>query len=173
MPPDFIGHIAILITSSYFRLVSNLTEKQLLELGDDELFCRGGCHIFADELFERLQAKGFVLRRLADGDHRRFAAYHVYVSRGDMMVDVNGVGSEQSLISRLVQDRQSCGYKGPIKFESHLCDRSSLFIKMDCPEESEDVNCWYLPAGQNFVEVCRRRARARIEGNPDRYLPVV
>ncbi len=74
--------------------MGSLLEEELLALSDQELFRGGGFHVFADELYQCLASKGFVLRRIAEGQHRRFRAYHVYVAKGDTAIDCQGIRTE-------------------------------------------------------------------------------
>src|SRR5580700_677353 len=86
--------------------MGSLSEQELLALSDQELFRGGGCHVFADELYQCLASKGFVLRRIAEGQHPRFRAYHVYVANGDAAVDCQGTRTESGMLADCVEFRR-------------------------------------------------------------------
>src|SRR5437763_1152427 len=73
-------------------------------LGDDAtLFSEGACHIFADELYNRLATHGFRFRRLDDTNMvtREGRALHVYLGNHEQMVDVKGIRGERDFIDEM------------------------------------------------------------------------
>ena len=104
--------------------MSSLSEQDLLALSDQDLFCGGGCHVFADELFQCLASDGFVLRRIAEGRHPRFQAYHVYVAKGDTAIDCEGIKSESGMLSDYVGSRRKHRY--PLtEYKAYPCEQKS------------------------------------------------
>jgi hypothetical protein len=148
----------------------SLSENELLALSDEELFQGGGCHVFADELYERLASKGFVLRRIAEGELPRFRAHHVYVAKGDTAVDYRGIGTESGLIAERVEFRRTNNFPIP-KYEAFPIERASLFQLCKAASDSGPHNCWYHRIGEHFVQECRRRAQAMIASAPAKYSP--
>jgi hypothetical protein len=144
---------------------------QTLADGDTKLFIEGACHIFADELHERLAIKGFTFRRLADKNmgSRQGKALHVYMARGDEFIDVNGLQKECDLIQRLNTIR--------LPWVSNLqpieCTREELFTSVPWHNDSERGirNQWGLNLDKEFVEACRRRASQLISCQSETYIP--
>src|SRR5438067_1207504 len=133
-------------------------EQQLLALSDDELFRRGACHIFADELYQQLASKGFVLRRIAEGHIPRFQAYHIYVARGDTAIDYRGITTESALIAECFEFRRRNNYPWA-DYRACPCDPKTLFAVCKEIDEPGTYNCWHHRIGDDFVQDCRRRAR--------------
>lgn len=126
---------------------------------------------FADELYRRLGSKGFVLRRIAQGQHPRFRAYHVYVARGDTAVDSDGIKTESGMLADFVEFRRKNHY--PLtEHNAFPCDPKTLFEVCEAIDEPGAHNCWYHRIGDHFVEECRRRACARIAATPEKYCPL-
>jgi len=148
--------------------MGSLSEDELLELSDEELFRGGGCHVFAGELYHHLESKGFVLRRIAQGRHPRFRAYHVYVTKGDTAIDIDGIKSEAGMLEELVEFRRNNGY--PLtEYAAFPCEPQTLFDVCGAIDEPGLHNCWYHRIGDHFVNECRRRARAVIAATPQKY----
>jgi hypothetical protein len=121
--------------------MSSLSEQELLALSDQDLFCGGGCHVFADELYRRLACNGFELRRIAEGQHPRSRAHHVYVAKGDTTVDCEGIRSESGMLSDYVESRRKNRY--PLTdYKAFPCEPRSLFEVCDNIDESGPHNCW-------------------------------
>src|ERR1700730_2600637 len=152
--------------------MSSLSGEELLELGDEELFRRGACHVFADELYHYLAPKGFVLRRIAEGQNPRFQAYHVYVTKGDSAVDCDGIGSESAMLADYVEFRRKNGYP-MTEYKAFPCEQKTLFEVCEDLDEPRPRNCWYHRIADHFVTVCRQRARAMIAASPEKYFPPV
>ncbi len=148
--------------------MDSLSEQELLALSDQELFRGGGCHVFADELYQRLSSKGFVLRCIAQGPHRRFQACHVYIAKGDTAVDCQGTRTESGMLADLVEFRRKNNY--PLtEYKAFPCEQKSLFEVCKNVDEPGPHNCWYHRIGDHFVQECRRRARRLITSAPERY----
>ena len=148
--------------------MSSLPEQELLALSDQDLFCGGGCHVFADELYRQLAYNGFELRRIAEGQLFRFQAYHVDVAKGDTAVDCEGIKSESGMLSDYVESRRKNRY--PLTEDKAFpCEQKSLFEVCDNTDDHEPHNCWYHRIGSDFVQECRRRARAMIASTPEKY----
>lgn len=150
--------------------MSSLSEQELLALPDQELFCGGGCHVFADELYQCLSPSGFQLRRIAEGQHPRSLAYHVYVAKGDTAVDCEGIKSESGMLSHYVESRRKNRYPAT-EYKAFPCDQKSLFEVCNNVDDPEPRNCWYHRIGDHFVQECRRRARAMIASTLGKYFP--
>ena len=147
-----------------------LSEEELLALIDQELFRGGGCHVFADELYQRLASKGFVLRRIAEGQHLRRRGYHVYVAKGNTAIDCQGIRTESGMLAECVEFRRQNDYP-MTDYEAFPCDQKSLFEVRNNLDEPGSHNRWYHRIGDHFVQECRRRARAMISSAPDKYFP--
>ena len=146
------------------------SEQELLALSDEELFRGGACHVFADELYQRLASKGFALRRIAEGQHPSRRAHHVYVAKGDIAVDCQGTRTESSMLADRVEFRRKNNYP-PTDYKAFPCEQKSLFEVCNKVGEPEPHNCWYHRIGDHFVQECRRRARAMIASTPEKYFP--
>jgi hypothetical protein len=150
--------------------MSSRSEEELLALSDQDLFRGGGCHVFGDELYQRLASKGFVLRRIAEGQHPRFQAYHVYVARGDTAIDCQGIRTESGMLEERVEFRRKNNY--PLtEYKAFPCEQKSLFEACNNLDEPGPHNCWYHRIGDHFVHECRRRARVMIASAPEKYCP--
>jgi hypothetical protein len=143
---------------------------QTLADSDTTLFSEGACHVFADELHERLAIKGFTFRRLADKNmaSRQGEALHVYVARGDQLIDVNGLQKECDFIQRLHTIR--------LPWVSNLqaieCTREEVFTPVPWHNDSERGvrNQWGLYLDIEFVKACRRRASQLISCRSEMYI---
>jgi len=143
------------------------------KLADDDttLFSEGACHVFADELYERLAIKGFTFRRLADKSmvSRQGAALHVYLGRGERFVDVNGLHTERDLI----QEMQTHRLPWVSDLQPIECTRGELFTPVPELNDSEHGvrNQWGLYLDIEFVEACRKRASQLILCQSEIYIP--
>ena len=149
--------------------MSSLSEEELLALSDQDLFCGGGCHVFADELYQRLASDGFTPRRIAEGRDLRFQAYHVYVAKADKAVDCEGIKTESGMLSDYLECRRKNRWP-PTEYKAFPCEQKSLFEVCHDVNEPEPVNRWHHRIGSHFVQECRRRARAMIVSTPEKYL---
>lgn len=147
-----------------------LSETDLLALSDEELFAGGGCHVFADALYQRLAPKGFLLRRIAEGQLPRLRAHHVYVAKGDTAVDYRGITTESDLIAERVEFRRTNNFPIP-EYQAFPIEQESLFQLCKTASDSGPHNCWYHRIGEYFVQECRRRAEAMIASSPEKFFP--
>lgn len=149
----------------------NLILAEKLAGDDTTLFNQGACHVFADELSRWLTIKGFRFRRLADQKmtSRQGNALHVYLAKGDRLVDVNGLQSEGDLIQKRHADR--------LPWNSNLqaveCTREEIFTPFP---QADDPQCgvrnqWGLDLDAEFVEASRKRASQLISRQPEIYIP--
>ncbi len=139
---------------------------------DKTLFTHGACHIFADELATRLVPLGFVLKRLADINRcsPQQQALHVFLSRADKMVDVNGIQYVAGYVQAKRQDWLDLD--GPrSNFQVLDCSQPELFKKIpsEADEERGARNKWHLLIDDDFVAECRERARALLILTPRVY----
>lgn len=150
---------------------SHLREK----LDDGKtLFNKGGCHVFADELYARLVTHGFTLRRLADANRTsvQFEALHIYVAKGDTIIDVEGIRRETDLIREMEEYRLQHG--GPVPdYQAFECSHEELFKPFERDSDSERGihNRWDYILDEEFVAECRKRASRLISQFPERYDP--
>jgi hypothetical protein len=150
--------------------MGSLSEQELLVLSDEELFRGGGCHVFADELYQRLASKAFVLRRIAQGQHPRFQAYHVYVAKGNTAIACQGIRTESGMLADFIEFRRKNNY--PLtEYKAFRCEQKSLFEVCSNLDEPGQHNRWYHRIGKQFVRECRRRACAMIAAAPEKYFP--
>jgi hypothetical protein len=143
--------------------------------GDDTtLFNQGACHVFADELYSWLAIKGFAFRRLADESIKsspQGKALHVYLARGDRLIDVNGLQMERDLIQRRHDERSRSGWVPNL--QAIECTHEELFTpfpRLDDPKCGVR-NQWGLDLEVEFVEACRKRASQLISCRSEIYIP--
>jgi len=145
--------------------------KRLLS-DDKELFSKGACHIFADELYKRLAPHGFTLRRLADTNRAtvEFEALHVYVGKGSTMVDVDGIRNQTDFIQEMEEFRNN---KPVPAFKVFQCLREELFTPIARESDAEEGigNRWNHIIEEDFIAECRKRAHDLIAANPAKYNP--
>jgi hypothetical protein len=147
-------------------------EAELLAQSDLKLFDGGGCHIFAAELHEDLEQFEFALRMIADvkGDWRS-QALHVFLGKGELMVDVHGTRKQTDVLCEWTQFRSS-QHGPPFQYDVFPCSYDELFKRY--ANKNDDlgiVNKFNHRIGEHFVQECRRRARAMIASSPEEYLP--
>lgn len=142
--------------------------QEKLDQPDEILFSKGGCHVFAAVLQEKIGCYGYTLRRLA-ARYKLFAreAMHVYVAKNGVMIDVSGSSEE----------------------ESYICERRKEWAtSSDCPtvvaldcrieelwrpkaQNDDDVKGvrseWDLHLDKDFCAACRQRAQLLIPGDTD------
>ena len=145
--------------------------EKKLERPDVELFKIGGCHIFAVVLADHLESRGFILSRMEsetlpwgceDGQAR-----HVFLLRGDTMVDVEGV---QSLASYIERDLGEQKQEALNALRAVRCTKKELLTETKKTEHGHPGNKWNLILDPEFRAECERRARAIIEHDPKKYL---
>jgi hypothetical protein len=118
-----------------------------LSCPDDELFTRGGCHIFAFALAEQHPNGCYELRRVVCETHH---IDHIYIVVGHQMIDCKGIRSESDYLAPLL---------------GHVIEtlqRDELIA--DPPSKRFNQCC--KPA---FVQPALARARSLITSDPARF----